>query len=130
MTNALSELNMIPDSLDAYPVITPVLDLSQVQNGSAALSSMFNSGYTMRAAAIVAGSFTPPSQVQSDRLNSAMSSALKNLIEAQQVEENPTYTFNIPLEVNGRQIAKATRSYNRTELDNLNTILDRKAGIK
>ena len=130
MTNALSKLNMIPDSLDSSPVITPVLDLSQVQNGSAALSSMFNSGYTMKAAASVAGSFTPPSQVQSDRLNSAMSSAMKNLIEAQQVEENPTYTFNIPLEVNGRQIAKATRSYNRTELDNLNTILDRKAGIK
>lgn len=120
----------VNDSTDITPVITPVLDLSQVQNGSAALSSMFNSGYTMRAAASVAGSFTPPSQVQSDRLNSAMSSALKNLVEAQQVEENPTYTFNIPLEVNGRQIAKATRSYNRTELDNLNTILDRKAGIK
>ena len=120
----------INDSTDITPVITPVLDLSQVQNGSAALSSMFNSGYTMRAAASVVGSFTPPSQVQSDRLNSAMSSVLKNLIEAQQVEENPTYTFNIPLEVNGRQIAKATRSYNRTELDNLNTILDRKAGIK
>lgn len=120
----------VNDSTDITPVITPVLDLSQVQNGSAALSSMFNSGYTMKAAASVAGSFTPPSQVQSDRLNSAMSSAMKNLIEAQQVEENPTYTFNIPLEVNGRQIAKATRSYNRTELDNLNTILDRKAGIK
>ena len=120
----------VNDSTDITPVITPVLDLSQVQNGSAALSSMFNSGYTIRAAASVAGSFTPPSQVQSDRLNSAMSSALKNLIEAQHVEENPTYTFNIPLEVNGRQIAKATRSYNRTELDNLNTILDRKAGIK
>ena len=120
----------VNDSTDITPVITPVLDLSQVQNGSAALSSMFNSGYTMRAAASVVGSFTPPSQVQSDRLNSAMSSAMKNLIEAQQVEENPTYTFNIPLEVNGRQIAKATRSYNRTELDNLNTILDRKAGIK
>lgn len=120
----------VNDSTDITPVITPVLDLSQVQNGSTAISSMFNSGYTMRAAASVAGSFTPPSQVQSDRLNSAMSSALKNLIEAQQVEENPTYTFNIPLEVNGRQIAKATRSYNRTELDNLNTILDRKAGIK
>lgn len=130
MTNALSELNMIPDSLNASPVITPVLDLSQVQNGTAALSSMFNSGYTMRAAASVAGSFTSPSQVQSDRLNTAMSAAMKNLIEAQQVEENPTYTFNIPLEVNGRQIAKATRSYNRTELDNLDTILDRKAGIK
>lgn len=120
----------VNDTTDITPVITPVLDLSQVQNGSAALSSMFNSGYTMRAAASVAGSFTPPSQVQSDRLNSAMSSAMKNLIEAQQVEENPTYTFNIPLEVNGRQIAKATRSYNRTELDNLDTILDRKAGIK
>ena len=120
----------VNDSTDITPVITPVLDLSQIQNGSAALSSMFNSGYTMRAAASIAGSFTPPSQVQSDRLNSAMSSALKNLIEAQQVEENTTYTFNIPLEVNGRQIAKATRSYNRTELDNLNTILDRKAGIK
>ena len=120
----------VNDSTDITPVITPVLDLSLVQNGSAALSSMFNSGYTIRAAASVAGSFTPPSQVQSDRLNSAMSSALKNLIEAQHVEENPTYTFNIPLEVNGRQIAKATRSYNRTELDNLNTILDRKAGIK
>ncbi len=129
--SSLDKINaFINDTTDITPVITPVLDLSQVQNGSAALSSMFNSGYTTRVAASVAGSFTSPSQVQSDRLNTAMSAAMKNLIEAQQVEENPTYTFNIPLEVNGRQIAKATRSYNRTELDNLDKINNRKGGIK
>ena len=128
---ALSGIQDVSDDMEFTPTITPVLDLSQIQNGSSQIASMFDNTYTMRAASAASSSFVSPAQIRNDNLNNAMSEAMKQLIEAQSEDNNdPTYTFNIPLEVNGRQIAKATRSYTRTELDNLNTIMDRKAGIK
>lgn len=132
LDNAIGMVQTIIDSNDEFtPTITPVLDLSQIQNGSSQIASLFDNTYTMRAASSASGSFVSPAQIRNDNLNNAMSEAMKQLIEAQSEDySDPTYTFNIPLEVNGRQIAKATRSYTRTELDNLNTIMDRKAGIK
>ena len=128
---ALAGVNDISNDMEFTPTITPVLDLSQIQNGSSRLASLFDSAYTAQAAASVSSTFTSPAQSRDERMNAAMSDAMKQLIESQQgSDSDTTYTFNIPLEVNGRQIAKATRSYNKTELDNLDIMLNRKAGIK
>lgn len=124
---ALAAMN---SDMDLSPTITPVLDLSQIQNGSEKLGSMFNSGYSTSIVNSVITDFKSPQQTYTDKINSTMSDAMAKLIAAQQQEQDATYTFNIPLEMNGRQVARATRSFNRTELDNLNTILNRKEGIK
>lgn len=122
---------LVNDSLDTNPTITPVLDLSQVQNGSAQLASMLGTAsYTYRSATAASVGFTSPAQAQTDAINQSMSSAMSDLIAAQQAESDPTYSFSIPLSINGRQIAKATRQYTKSELDALDTINNRKGGIK
>lgn len=131
-SDSLSYVNgIITDNLDVNPTITPVLDLTQIQNGSTQLASMLGTpAYTMRTAAVAAGGFASPTQIQTDSLNQSMSSAMADLISAQQQSADQTYTFNIPLDINGRQIAKATRTYTQSELNNLNTIMNRKGGVR
>lgn len=130
--DSLSYINgIVTDNLDTNPRITPVLDLSQVQNGSAQLASMLGLQQTYRTAAAVATGFTSPVQQQADSINQSMSTAMADLIAAQQQQaQDQTFTFNIPLDVNGRQIAKATRTYTQAELNNLSTIMNRKGGVR
>lgn len=129
---ALSGLNSVFDwtDVDSNPVITPVLDLSEIQNGSNSLAAMMNQGYSYTAAASIASSFESPEAAKNAAFNKTMSSAMSDLIAAQQAESDPTYSFSIPLSINGRQIAKATRQYTKSELDALDTINNRKGGIK
>lgn len=131
-SDSLAYINgIVTDNLDVNPRITPVLDLSQVQNGSAELASMLGMSQTYQTAAAVASGFTSPAQMQTDSINQSMSSAMADLIASQQEQaKDQTFTFNIPLDVNGRQIAKATRTYTQNELNNLNTIMNRKGGVR
>ena len=131
--SAMSGLNSVFDwtGVDSNPVITPVLDLSEIQNGSNSLASMMNQGYTYDAAATISGSFESPTAANTKSINKTMSTAMADLIAAQQQQaQDQTFTFNIPLDVNGRQIAKATRTYTQAELNNLSTIMNRKGGVR
>lgn len=121
------------DNIDMTPTITPVLDLSEIQNGSEALNSMLGiSQYAFASASGINSNIVSPAERQTEAINQAMSSKMEEVIAAQREAalQDQTYTFNIPLEMNGRQLARATRTYNQQELNNLQTIQNRKAGIK
>ena len=114
--------DVFADPNTIHPTITPVVDLSNIQNGSNQIQSMFGSGFSFATTANVAGSFIDPVVRNTQNMNEAVSDAINNA--------DTNYSFDIPLTVDGRQIAKASAKYTQTELNKLTTISNRKGGIR
>jgi hypothetical protein len=121
------------DDLD--PVIRPVVDLSNIQNGSNQIDDLLsnNQAYSL---AFDSGSAVTS---QSSRLANSVSGTVQNAMEDAlsnfqsvnaEMNSNQVYSFNIPLDINGRQVAKATASYTQEELNKLTTISNRRGGMK
>lgn len=131
-SNGLQYINdIIENKLDLNPTISPVLDLSQIQNGSNEIRSILDSGYSYRTANSVISGFTSPAIIQQQNTSNAIDSAIKELAASQMREAiNNEYTIHVPLSINGRRLAEAQAKFNQTELDNLSINANRLSGIK
>lgn len=130
MRSAISRVqNIIDSDLDVNPRITPVLDLSNVQNGMNSFNGMF--GYRTMDLAIAGANITTRDMRLSAEMTgikndiSDLSKSIDNLAEAQ---NNQTYEFVTNTNLDGRNIAKATARYNRKELALLDRNTNRKGG--
>lgn len=130
ITNGIRNISeMVEDDLDVNPTITPVMDLSQIQNG-AVLANGILSGIRSniginRNLLDVPATRTTPEMIQ-DALNGAMTD-ISNSIYGK-LNDNTNYTIEVPINLDGREVARVTAPYTRNEINRLNRNDNRRGG--
>lgn len=116
------------EDFNLSPVISPVLDLSSIQNGNQTISDMLgiaDSQLSMYARGINVQTGTLD---LNETINSALSGAIDDLMNRRS-EERQNINITVPFTVDGRQFAKATATYTREEINKIDTRNSRKKGI-
>lgn len=121
-SNTISNSETLADGLGiGDPVITPVLDLSNIQNGVDSISGMFGSESIALASNVSSSSVGVPSVATT--IQDAVDSAVSGMMETLSNSDNRSaVVVNVPLELDGKQIAKGTATYTRDELNKLDSI--------
>ena len=96
MANPLSKVSaLLNDDIDMNPTITPVLDLSNVENGSRRIGSLLGSSNGVTLSADASGAISRTiGTIQNGNDNSDILSALKDLKEGLSNTGNTTYSIN------------------------------------
>ena len=115
--------------LDTNPTITPVMDLSQIQNGTLLANSML-SGLTANVRA--SGSIMSVGQKTSvgDMIKNAVRDAVTDISAGfyGQFQDNSSYTIEVPLVLDGREVARATAPYTKSEIARIDRNIARRGG--
>ena len=121
-SNTISNSETLADGLGiGDPVITPVLDLSNIQNGVDSISGMFGSESIALASNVSSSSIGVPSVATT--IQDAVDSAVSGMMETLSNSDNSRpVVVNVPLELDGKEIAKGTATYTRDELNKLDSI--------
>ena len=128
-----SGFNDIFDNLDVNPVISPTMDMTNVMNGVAAINDAFATTDQLAANINEAGTTGILGNVTGIQdMVSSLTTEVNNLKGAvddlKESEANRNYTFESSIELDGRQLGKASAKYTKPEIDRLTTISRRKAG--
>lgn len=132
----------INSEIDLSPTITPVMDLSGVTSSAGALNGLFGD-QTMRASLITGAKIDNVNAVASinskwnptgdedvvESINELHNDIadLNNRIQDMN-DKDATYEFNLNTQLDGRNIARSTARYNRSELALLDRNANRKGG--
>lgn len=129
MVSAFSDVNLE----NVSPQIIPVLDMSEIQNGAKSINSMFPSNQVMGINADVTSrlnnSLLEKQQTVSNIVSGvkqAVASAMNEAFENQ--PENNT-TIEVPVVIDGREVAKSTAVYMEPEINKLQVRSNRALGI-
>ena len=136
MTNLASTMLNTFSAVDLSnmsPQITPVLDMSEIQNGAKSINSILPSNQVMGINADVTSRFNnsllEKQQIASNIVSGvkqAVSSAM-NEVFANQPESSTT--IEVPVVIDGREIAKSTAVYMEPEINKLQVRSNRALGI-
>lgn len=129
LEDGLSLVRNVPfDAVSYNPTVSPIIDLQNVRAGFEQMKTMFNAQRTFA----LAGSINVQSQAQSLRetVDNAVNSAIGKLNEnIQNGDKENNVTIEVPVTIDGREVAKATAPYTKKEMDKIQTRNDRKRGI-
>ena len=105
---SMSSMSLVPD-------FNPNLDTSKLQSLTGVIDVQSKWGQELEKQAALMKQM----EAMSDRLSNAISNQ----------DTNHTFSFTIPFDVNGREFARATATYNQQELDRGQMLENRKLGI-
>ena len=132
--SAISQANaIIQEGVDDAPIIRPVVDLSDVQNGMGLLKQMSTMGDIPfnRTTASLAGSINILGSGKNSLEYSVeeLKNTVKSYIDAkEEADNNREYVFNANTIIDGERVAKSTAVYTQKELNRLEKIKSRKGG--
>ena len=113
LSEAISRIAEFVDSdVDCQPTIRPVLDLSEIQNGTQQLDQMLGERSTMLAYRI--GTVKSREQVMqeaADKMTRAVSSLSYGRADTEETPTGENYTITVPLYLEGREVARATAPF-------------------
>ena len=118
--------NVSLNDISYDPTISPVVDLANVRAGFEKINAMFGAQRTLA----MAGSFNVQSnsQMMRETVDTAVKSVLDRINQNGEDIGNQTYVLETHVDMNGREIAKASAKYTQEELNRLNKIESRKRG--
>lgn len=120
--------DFLSDDINLNPTVSPMMDLENIKAGFNQMNGMF--GRTRSLA--LASSINVQSQAQSlrDVVDNAVNTAIGKITETNQNEaEQGNITIEVPVNLDGREVARATAPYTKKEIDKLQKRNDRKRGI-
>jgi len=131
LSKALAQsASVFDDNVDTNPTIRPVIDLSDVQNGAKQVSGLLDQS----ASVDMAGSIG--TVASSGSVVSALNDALQAVSKSTDQKEGPTsskegasYTVEVPIYLEGRQIAKASAPFTESELNKISKTKLRLGGV-
>lgn len=138
-TNGLTA--MLVDSLasieDYQPTIKPVVDMSNVNASAGLIGNLFSNNVSMNG---TMKSVRAVGSINTKNAVAAQNSMIETVAEkvAQKMSDsfaeklgdtNHTYTFNIPFDINGREVAKSIATYTQDELNKMESRTNRKLGL-
>ena len=138
MKRTLSNIaDNVNENIDAQPTISPVMDLSDVINGTSQLNSLLSNNKAMTISADMNTNYTKQQQKYEDdynfknRLLSDVDTIIKNAFENVDGIQNgdSTYVIEIPLNLDSREVARATAKYTKNEIEKIDRNALRRGGI-
>ena len=108
------------------PTLSPLMDLTNVNNGFAQVETMFNRSRSLALASSI--NVQSNSQMMRETVDSAVNAVLDRINQNGEDIGNQTYVLETHVDMNGREIAKASAKYTQEELNRLNKIESRKRG--
>lgn len=122
--SAIDSANEVVDEY-SNPVITPVVDLSSAEAGASTLNNLLSSQYAMS----VGASINSSRNAMTD-LKDSIVSGLKDVMNAiNEGNETTPPSFEVPISIDGREVARATATYTQDELDKLQARENRQLGF-
>lgn len=124
--------DILNQDLDLNPVIRPVLDDSGIQNGIGNVNSMFDrlalaTGTTYTGNLSGIRSANNPNNL-GEAIDKAVRKAIGDISDNVTDRLSTKTTIEVPLNIDGRRVAKATAEYTRNELARLDKYNSRKGG--
>lgn len=124
--------DVLNQDLDLNPVIRPVLDDSGIQNGIGNVNSMFDrlafaTGTTYTGNLSGIRSANNPNNL-GEAIDKAVRKAIGDISDNVTDRLSTKTTIEVPLNIDGRRVAKATAEYTRNELARLDKYNSRKGG--
>lgn len=138
MKRTLSNIaDNVNKNIDAQPTISPVMDLSDVINGTSQLNSLLSNNKAMTISTDMNTNYTKQQQKYEDdynfknRLLSDVDTIIKNAFENVDGIQNgdSTYVIEIPLNLDSREVARATAKYTKNEIEKIDRNALRRGGI-
>ena len=131
MNSAVAKAAGIMDGLDYNPTITPVLDLTQFQNGVGLMNGMLSTNRAVGLATYATGpTYVDQNQILANQIDAALQRAVNNIAEeTSKTSNHDVFKIEVPLVIDGKVLARTTAQYTRAELNRLDNIQLRKAGI-
>ena len=138
MKRTLSNIaDNVNENIDAQPTISPVMDLSDVINGTSQLNSLLSNNKAMTISTDMNTNYTKQQQKYEDdynfknRLLSDVDTIIKNAFENVDGIQNgdSTYVIEIPLNLDSREVARATAKYTKNEIEKIDRNALRRGGI-
>ena len=123
MSKAKELLNNVSTS---NPTLTPLMDLSNINSGLSQVETMFNRSRSLALASSI--NVQSNSQMIRETVDSAVNAVLNKINQNGEDIGNQTYVLETHVDMNGREIAKASAKYTQEELNRLNKIESRKRG--
>ena len=121
MSKTISKIGTnILDGVDAQPTIRPVMDLSEIQNGVKEANSLWGSNSMNIATSARVTKVTQPSVL--DVLDDVVSATVNKVVASINGSDNSSLTIEVPLYMDGKQVAKATAPH-------INNILGVRTGL-
>ena len=121
MSKTISKIGTsILDGIDAQPTIRPVMDLSEIQNGVKEANSLWGSNSMNIATSARVTKVTQPSVL--DVLDDVVSATVNKVVASINGSDNSSLTIEVPLYMDGKQVAKATAPH-------INNILGVRTGL-
>lgn len=119
--------NKVLGDIDAQPVIRPIMDLTEIQNGVKDINSLTSSKTTK-----LAGSVKGVSSTASvlDMIDDVVSSTVGSIFKAMDTSttKQTDTVIEVPVYLDGREIARATAPYSRQEINKLDKLQVRLGG--
>lgn len=123
---AVGEINsMMDENLNYQPVIAPVVDTSALSSDLSNIDSSLNSSYAFGLGATINVRNKSMEDMASTIVN-GVKNAVGDLIDN---APTPVYTFESPLYIDGREVARSTAAYTQEELDKIQARNNRQMGI-
>lgn len=118
--------NVSLNDMSYSPTVSPIVDLANVRAGFEKINTMFGAQRTLA----MAGSFNVQSnsQMMRETVDNAVNAVLDRINQNGEDVGNQTYVLETHVDMNGREIAKASAKYTQEELNRLNKIESRKRG--
>ena len=111
--------SLVDQDVNFQPTIRPVIDLSNVQNGAKEMNGLFGQRTMSLVSAVKNETATRTSIL--DAIGDVVESTVKGLVGEQRTESvNATYIIEVPVILEGREIARASAPYTQKELNKLN----------
>jgi len=121
MSKTISKIGTsILDGIDAQPTIRPVMDLSEIQNGVKEANSLWGNNSMNIATSARVTKVTQPSVL--DVLDDVVSATVNKVVASINGSDNSSLTIEVPLYMDGKQVAKATAPH-------INNILGVRTGL-
>ena len=125
--NTMSKAKELLNNISASnPTLTPLMDLTNINNGLSQVETMFNRSRSLALASSI--NVQSNSQIMRETVDTAVKSVLDKINQNGEDIGNQTYVLETHVDMNGREIAKASAKYTQEELNRLNKIESRKRG--
>ena len=141
-TGPNSLTSMLVDSLsnieEYQPTVKPIVDMSNVNASASAMNSIFGRGTSVPisgtlSSANAVGSINRSSlasqEATIETLAEKMAKKMSDSFAEKVGDTNHTFNFNIPFDINGREVAKSIATYTQDELNKLESRSNRQLGL-
>ena len=128
LSNAISKItDILENDIDTQPSIRPVLDLTDIKNNANQIDGLF--GQRSVSLATTVGSQIRNGVSVLDSIGDVIKTSIESVQDKIDEPGNSTYVLEVPVYLEGREIAKASAPYTQKELDRINKFQTRMGGV-